>query len=76
MTGGSSHEVAHGGTEHARLSEADGILTVTIDRQEKRNAISPQVTETLWRAAGDLADRDDVRCLVITAVGPYFTGRH
>ena len=59
--------------EHARLTEADGIVTVTIDRQEKRNAISPQVTETLWRAASRLADSDDARCLVITAVGPYFT---
>jgi enoyl-CoA hydratase len=59
--------------EHARLTEADGILTVTVDRQDKRNAFSPQVTETLWRAANQLADRDDLRCLVITAVGPYFT---
>ena len=59
--------------EHARLTEAGGILTVTVDRQDKRNAFSPQVTETLWRAASQLADRDDLRCLVITAVGPYFT---
>lgn len=59
--------------EHARLTEADGILTVTIDRQRKRNAISPQVTETLWRAADQLAERDDLRCLVITGVGSYFT---
>lgn len=59
--------------EHARLTEAGGILTVTVDRQDKRNAFSPQVTETLWRAANQLADRDDLRCLVITAVGPYFT---
>jgi enoyl-CoA hydratase len=66
-------EVQPGGAEHARLTEADGILTVTMDRQEKRNAISPQITDTLWRAAGQLADRDDLRCLVITAVGPYFT---
>jgi enoyl-CoA hydratase len=74
MTGGESGErTQSGGAEHARLTEADGILTVTIDRQEKRNAISPQVTETLWQAAGQLADSDDVRCLVITAVGPYFT---
>jgi enoyl-CoA hydratase len=73
MTGGHNGATAGDGAEHARLCEADGILTVTIDRQEKRNAISPQVTETLWRAAGDLADRDDLRCLVITAVGPYFT---
>jgi len=74
MTGeGSGEPPLTGDAEHARLTEADGILTVTIDRQEKRNAISPQVTETLWRAAGQLADRDDARCLVITAVGPYFT---
>jgi enoyl-CoA hydratase/carnithine racemase len=59
--------------EHARLTEADGIATVTIDRQAKRNAISPQVTELLWEAANQLADRDDLRCLVITGVGPYFT---
>ncbi|MCK9897915.1 enoyl-CoA hydratase/isomerase family protein [Frankia sp. AgB32] len=59
--------------EHARLTEDDGILTVTIDRQAKRNAMSPQVTETLWLAANQLADRDDLRCLVITGVGPYFT---
>ena len=74
MTGGPSGESSQAGSaEHARLTEADGILTVTIDRQGKRNAISPQVTETLWRAAGELADSDDVRCLVITAAGPYFT---
>ncbi|MFD0687642.1 enoyl-CoA hydratase/isomerase family protein [Actinomadura fibrosa] len=58
---------------HARLTERDGVLTVTIDRQAKRNAISPQVTALLWRAAGLLADRDDLRCLVITGTGPYFT---
>lgn len=59
--------------EHSRLTEEDGILTVTIDRQAKRNAISQQVTDMLWRAATMLADRDDLRCLVITGVGPYFT---
>ncbi|CAO5236183.1 enoyl-CoA hydratase/isomerase family protein [Frankia sp. AgKG'84/4] len=64
---------ARDAAEHARITEDDGILTVTIDRQAKRNAMGPQVIETLWRAANQLADRDDLRCLVITAVGPYFT---
>ncbi|MDT3442423.1 MULTISPECIES: enoyl-CoA hydratase/isomerase family protein [unclassified Pseudofrankia] len=59
--------------EDARLTEQDGILTLTIDRQRKRNAISTQVTELLWQAGDMLADRDDLRCLVITGVGPYFT---
>jgi enoyl-CoA hydratase/carnithine racemase len=58
---------------HVRISENDGIITVTIDREAKRNAISPQVTEALWTAARALAERDDLRVMVITAVGSYFT---
>lgn len=58
---------------HACILEDKGIVTVVIDRQEKRNAISPQVTEVLWEAAHMLADRDDLRCMVITAKGKYFS---
>ncbi|MDB5445945.1 MAG: enoyl-CoA hydratase/isomerase family protein [Phenylobacterium sp.] len=58
---------------HARITERPGIITVTIDREAKRNAISPQVTATLWEAVRALAERDDLRCLVITAIGSYFT---
>jgi enoyl-CoA hydratase/carnithine racemase len=61
------------GAEFARLSERDGILTVTLDRQAKHNAINREMTATLWRAVRALGDRDDLRCLVITGVGPYFT---
>ncbi len=58
---------------HASIDEQDGIITVTIDRQRKLNAISHEVTGLLWDAANALADRDDLRCLVITARGKYFT---
>jgi len=58
---------------HATIAEQNGILTVTIDRQAKLNAISPQITETFWEAATALADRDDLRCMIITAKGRYFT---
>jgi enoyl-CoA hydratase len=58
---------------HATISEADGIITVTIDRPEKLNAISHEVTALFWEAANALADRDDLRCMVITANGKYFT---
>jgi enoyl-CoA hydratase/carnithine racemase len=57
----------------ARTTESDRIITVTIDREAKRNAISPDVTKALWEALHALATRDDLRCLVITAVGSYFT---
>jgi enoyl-CoA hydratase len=58
---------------HATITEQDGIITVTVDRPEKLNAYSAQVTQTFWDAANALADRDDLRCMVITAKGKYFT---
>jgi enoyl-CoA hydratase len=59
--------------DHGRIDEADGVITVTLDRQDKLNAISPLITDLLWRATDALAERDDVRVMVITAVGRYFT---
>ena len=59
--------------EHARISEAAGVITVTLDRQDKLNAISPLMTDLFWRAAEALDQRDDLRVMVITAVGRYFT---
>lgn len=60
-------------SRHAVIVEDDGILTVILDRQDKLNAISPQMTATFWEAAEALGSRDDLRCLVITARGRYFT---
>lgn len=58
---------------HASIEEQPGILTVTFDRQNKLNAISPEITAVLWEAVDALAHRDDLRCMVITAKGRYFT---
>src|SRR4051812_9871356 len=58
---------------HGRITEADGVITVVLDRQDKRNAVSPQITALLWEATRALADRDDLRAMVITGVGDYFT---
>jgi enoyl-CoA hydratase/carnithine racemase len=44
-----------------------------MDRQDKLNAISAQTTALFWEAANALADRDDLRCMVIAAKGKYFT---
>src|SRR3954452_24156978 len=60
-------------TPHASITEHEQIITVTIDRQDKLNAISPEVTTMFWDAANALADRDDLRCMVIAAKGRYFT---
>lgn len=58
---------------HTRITQAEGVITVTFDRQDKLNAISPQMTALLWDAIRALGDRDDLRVLVITGVGRYFT---
>jgi enoyl-CoA hydratase/carnithine racemase len=58
---------------HAVISEDDGIITVTFDRDDKLNAIDSSMTAALWEAATALAERDDLRCLVITGKGRYFT---
>jgi enoyl-CoA hydratase len=58
---------------HARTEQADGILTVVLDRDAKLNAISPQITEVLWSAVRELGERPELRALVITAVGRYFS---
>jgi len=59
--------------EHAPITEADGILTLTFRREEKLNAITPEMTEAMWDAVRQLEMRDDIRCLVITGTGKYFT---
>ena len=55
------------------LDEHDGIITVTFDRDAKLNAITPAMTAVLWQAVTALGDRDDLRCMVITGKGRYFT---
>jgi enoyl-CoA hydratase len=59
--------------EHVTIQEDDGILTVVFHRPAKLNAISLEMTAALWDAARLLAERDDLRVLVITAQGPYFS---
>ena len=59
---------------HCSITEDDGIITVTVHRPKKLNADSHEVTTAFWTAANALADRDDLRCMVITSAGStYFT---
>lgn len=52
---------------------AEGIITVTLDRDDKLNAVTPEMSQACWDAVNALADRDDLRCMVITANGRYFS---
>lgn len=48
---------------------ADGVLTLTIDREERRNALSAEVLSLLLSGVRDRAVEDDVRVVVVTGAG-------
>jgi len=54
-------------------TEAGSVLHVTFNRPEKLNAISLDMWEGLREATACLRDRDDLRVLLLTANGPYFS---
>jgi enoyl-CoA hydratase/carnithine racemase len=56
-----------------RREDVHGVVTVTFTRDAKRNAVSPEMFAMVEGAVRDLGDRDDLRVLVITAEGRYFT---
>ena len=53
--------------------EGDGILTVTFSRDHKLNAVNAKMLDGLRVAVDDLAEREDLRVMVIAAKGRYFT---
>ena len=52
-----------------RTSVDAGVLTLTIDRPERRNALSPEVLDGLLAGVRDRAAADDVRVVVVTGPG-------
>src|SRR4030067_1198134 len=49
--------------------DAEGIAVVTLNRPEKRNAVSNQMHDELEAIFADLAKDDEIRCIVITGAG-------
>ena len=53
--------------------EIDGrVGTLTLDRPETFNAMSPQMILEMMTVFGWLADRSDLRALIVTGDGPAF----
>ncbi|MDG2111434.1 MAG: crotonase/enoyl-CoA hydratase family protein [Actinomycetota bacterium] len=51
---------------------ADGFATVTLNRPERRNALSPRLLEEFEEALWDADDDKRVHCVVIKGAGPSF----
>jgi enoyl-CoA hydratase len=60
-------------TENIRRTDDDGVVTMTFTRDDKLNAVTDGMLDALRVAVADLGDREDLRVLVITAEGRYFT---
>jgi enoyl-CoA hydratase/carnithine racemase len=59
------------------LVRTDGpVARITLNRAEKRNALSLELMEELIAALRGLAGRPDVRVIVVDAAGPAFSAGH
>jgi len=50
----------------------DGVAIVTINQPQRRNALTADMREQLIASMNDLAERDDVRAIVLTGAGDAF----
>ena len=58
--------------ENAVGSIADGIITLTLNRPDKRNALSMGLMQDVTRIVQELAYRDDARVMVVQGAGRSF----
>ena len=57
-------------------TRADGVLTVTLNRPETRNALSESLMRALQLTLDEAVDDDTVKVIVIAAKGPAFSAGH
>lgn len=54
------------------LDVADGVARLTLNRPAKRNALTREMLGELFMRLKDITARSDVRCVVLSAAGPWF----
>ncbi len=57
---------------HCLVTEEDGVLVVTLNRPEARNALSPEMTRIMTEAWRRVDEDPAIRCCVLTGTGGYF----
>ena len=60
------------GTDELLCDIDQRVATITLNRPEKRNALSDNLTPALRQTLLELETRNDVGCIVITGAGPAF----
>jgi feruloyl-CoA hydratase/lyase len=59
--------------ECIEVEVADRVATVTLNRPEKRNAMSPRLNQEMSSALADIAYDGDIDILILTGAGESFT---
>lgn len=60
------------GSEHLTAVVTDGVAVITMDRPERRNAMTNDMLSGLAVALDDVETASDVRCVVLTGAGGAF----
>jgi 2-(1,2-epoxy-1,2-dihydrophenyl)acetyl-CoA isomerase len=60
------------GTDHLHASMDEGVLTLTLNRPEARNALTPEMLDALSEQLAGAELNSDVRCVVVTGAGRGF----
>jgi enoyl-CoA hydratase/carnithine racemase len=60
-------------TDHVRSDVANGVLTLTLNRPEKKNALTRAMYQALGDGIDGAAAATEVRCILIQAEGDAFT---
>jgi enoyl-CoA hydratase/carnithine racemase len=60
-------------SDHVLVDTAGGVLTLTLNRPEKKNALTAAMYAALGRAIDDAEENAEVRCVVLQANGDSFT---
>ena len=60
-------------TEHVLVEKAEKLLVLTLNRPEKKNALTKAMYKTLATAITNADTDPDVRCILIMAHGDMFT---
>jgi enoyl-CoA hydratase/carnithine racemase len=61
-----------GSTEHLTIEREGAVVTVTMNRPEAKNALSPSMLVGLAGAWEEIDGDDDVRCAILTGAGGTF----
>lgn len=60
-------------TDELLVTDDGALRTLTINRPDRRNALTPELTAALATSLGEVGDREDVRMVVIRGAGGHFS---